>query len=241
MTTHPTLSLLSQPHPLHTSITFLSRCTPGGAKLVASTLKTGRQYTFVRVALHQHDVVCLAGTIIFTHLTRLQKGISLRTLPTAPLPSRDGPWVVLSDDPLHEVRPVSKKLLYRVHSGTCLGSKKESPSLREQWVKMADGSRFGISSLGYLSDMFVPVPENYDETGDSRWYPTLALSLEVKRVPPEDGWGELFCRIESKVIEDGRMDITVEIFDVEGGIVAISHHVAIIVDAARNRTSGPRL
>lgn len=235
MTAHPLLSLRSQPHPLHISITFLSRCVPGAAQLITSTLKAGRQFTFVRVTLRQRDVVCLEGTMIFTHFTQLQKGISLRTLPAVTLPPRDGPWATISADPLHEFRPVAKKLLYGIPPGTRLGSKKSSPSVREQWVKMADGSRFGLTSLGYLSDMFLPLPENYEETTvESRWYPTLALSLEIKRAPPEGGWEELFCRIESKVIERGRMDITVEIFDVEGNVVGISHHTTIILDAARN-------
>ncbi|RPB02416.1 hypothetical protein L873DRAFT_1841908 [Choiromyces venosus 120613-1] len=237
MISHPKLSKLNQPHPIHSAVTFLSRCVPGRAKLVAAVLKTGRQYTFLRVSLYQ-DVLCLEANIAFTHMTEHQKGPTLRTvLPPPPPPLTDGPWYTAEGDPLHDARPVSKKILYKVAPGSQFGSdKKNSPSVREQWVKMADGSKFSIASLGYLSDMFLPLPENYDETSKTHWYPTLALSIEVKRAPEGRGWDVLFCRVQSRVIENGRMDITIDVFDEQSRIVAISHHVAIIVDAARNRT-----
>ena len=236
MASHPELSKLNQPHPIHSAVTFLSRCTPGQARLVAAVLKTGRQYTFLRISLHQ-DFLCLEANIAFTHMTEHQNGPTLRTIPPPPPPPRsDGPWYTTAGDPLHDVRPAAKKLLYKASPGSRFGSdKKNSPSMREEWVKMADGSKLSITSLGYLSDMFLPLPENYAETSKTHWYPTLALSIEVKRGPERGGWDMLFRRVESRVIENGRMDITVDIFDEQGRIVAISHHVALVVDAARNR------
>ncbi|PWW73025.1 hypothetical protein C7212DRAFT_359760 [Tuber magnatum] len=222
MSAHPQLSKLNQPHPIHSAVTFLSRCAPGPAKLVAAVLKTGRQYTFLRVSLYQ-DVLRLEANIAFTHMTEHQNGPTLRTMSPRPLPP-------LTDGP---------KLHYKAIPGSHFGSDKEnSPSIREQWIRMSDGSKFSITSLGYLSDMFIPLPENYAEMSKAHWYPTLALSIEVKRAPEGGGWDVLFRRVESRVIEDGRMDITVDIFDEQGRIVAISHHVAIIVDAARN---GPKV
>ncbi|CUS12531.1 unnamed protein product [Tuber aestivum] len=236
MTTHPRLSRLNQPHPIHTAVTFLSRCAPGPAKLVAAALKTGRQYTFLRVTLYQ-DVPRLEANIAFTHMTEHQNGPTLRTVPPRPPPPlTNGLWDTTKGDPLRDTRPVTNKLHYKAAPDSHFGSDKDnSPSIREQWVRMADGSKFSIASLGYLSDMFLPLPENYAEISGAYWYPTLALSIEVKRAPEAGGWDVLFRRVESKVIENGRMDITVDIFDEQGGIVAISHHVAIIVDAARNR------
>ncbi|KAG0636346.1 thioesterase-like superfamily-domain-containing protein [Tuber brumale] len=235
MTTHPKLSKLNQPHPIHSAVTFLSRCTPGPAKLVATVLKTGRQYTFLRVSLYQ-NILRLEANIVFTHMAEHQRGPTLRTLPPPPPPPHpDGPWDIIGGDPLNNVRPVSKKLHYRTTPGSHFGSdRKSSPSVREEWVRMADGSKFSIPSLGYLSDMFLPLPENYPEVDKAQWYPTLALSVEVKRAPEGGGWDVLFRRVQSRVIENGRMDMTVDLFDEQGRIVAISHHVAIMVSAERN-------
>lgn len=81
---------------------------------------------------------------------------------------------------------------------------------------------------------FIPIPENYPQTKRLHWYPTLSLSLDVKALPPKEGWEWLYCRIESSVIRGGRMDIDVVICDEDSNIVAISRHVAVVVDSARN-------
>ena len=78
------------------------------------------------------------------------------------------------------------------------------------------------------------MPENYEETRMMSWYPTLSLSLEVKAVEPPQGWGWLFCKIECKVIKNGRMDIEVTMCDEDKNLVALSRHVAIVVSAERN-------
>lgn len=80
------------------------------------------------------------------------------------------------------------------------------------------------------------MPENYAETQQRSWYPTLSLTLDVKRAPPPGGWEWLFMRIESRVIRGGRMDIDVLIFDDDANVVALSRHAAIVVSRERNRT-----
>jgi hypothetical protein len=81
----------------------------------------------------------------------------------------------------------------------------------------------------------LPIPENYPQTKQLHWYPTLSLTLDIKAVPPPQGWEWLYVRIECGTIRGGRMDIDVVICDESSQIVAISRHVAVVVDAARNR------
>lgn len=82
----------------------------------------------------------------------------------------------------------------------------------------------------------MPIPENYAQTRRLHWYPTLSLSLEIKKLPPPGGWKWLFVRIEAGVIKNGRFDINVTICNEDKEIVAISRHVAVILDATRNNT-----
>jgi hypothetical protein len=81
----------------------------------------------------------------------------------------------------------------------------------------------------------VPIPENYPETRSLNWYPTLTLALDIKALPEKEGWEWLFVRVECGTIRGGRMDIDVTICDENSQIVAISRHVAVVVDVARNR------
>ena len=66
------------------------------------------------------------------------------------------------------------------------------------------------------------------------WYPTVLLNMDFKKPLPEEGVEWLFVRADTKQIKNGRMDIDIVILDEEGDIVALSHHVSLAVDSARN-------
>ncbi|KAG9980483.1 hypothetical protein KCU78_g21675, partial [Aureobasidium melanogenum] len=121
-----------------------------------------------------------------------------------------------------------------------------------------NGERFTNSSLGYVSDMFPQILESYRTGSDpyaveplrdpeeinklaaqqkgfsSAWYPTLLLNLDVKKLLPEEGVEFLFLRVRAKQIKNGRYDLEVIIMDDTGDIVALSHHICMIMSAERN-------
>lgn len=66
------------------------------------------------------------------------------------------------------------------------------------------------------------------------WFPTIVLNLEVKAVLPKSGVEWLAIRVSSKQIKDGRFDLEVSVRDTEGEMVALSHHVAMILTMERN-------
>lgn len=66
------------------------------------------------------------------------------------------------------------------------------------------------------------------------WFPTVVMNLEAKKALPEEGVEWLAVRITSKQIKDGKFDLDILIRDVEGEIVALSHHVAMILSIERN-------
>ena len=128
------------------------------------------------------------------------------------------------------------------------------------WSCPADSSeKWTNESLGYLVDMFPQVVESYlldgvdpysprldtdpslnEKTKRSTkdallyWYPTVLLNLDVKKALPEEGVKFLFTRVQSKQIKNGRFDLEVVIADAHGDIVALSHHVCLLVSSARN-------
>ena len=68
------------------------------------------------------------------------------------------------------------------------------------------------------------------------WYPTVTLTMDIKKALPGEGVEWLFSRVRAKQIRNGRMDLEVTVLDEDGDIVALSTHVALIVSANRNMT-----
>ncbi|KAF4631136.1 hypothetical protein G7Y89_g6996 [Cudoniella acicularis] len=66
------------------------------------------------------------------------------------------------------------------------------------------------------------------------WFPTVVMNIEVKTALPEEGVEWLAVRVTSKQIKDGKFDLDVLVRDMEGEIVALSHHVAMILSMERN-------
>lgn len=64
------------------------------------------------------------------------------------------------------------------------------------------------------------------------WYPTLSMTLEIKKLLPPQGVKWLFLRAQAKEIKSGRMDAEVTILDQNCELVALSHHVCLVIDNA---------
>jgi len=72
----------------------------------------------------------------------------------------------------------------------------------------------------------------------------VLLNIDFKKELPEEGVEWLFVRVQAKQIKNGRMDLEIVILDEEGDIVALSHHVALVLNAERNiaaRKSGSKI
>lgn len=137
------------------------------------------------------------------------------------------------------------------------------PSLADQWTTLVSGERLTNNHLGFIVDTFPQIIENYrfvdagkdpysvdkskqpsekemlvaEAAGQEKgpfWYPTVLLNLDVKKLLPEDGVEGLFARTRAKEIKNGRYDLEVVVLDEGGDLVAVSHHVVMIVSAARN-------
>ncbi len=117
---------------------------------------------------------------------------------------------------------------------------------------------FTTETLGYIADCWHRVPENAlpyatwsnanivsgahqraegiltdTEIGrnpSTYWYPTLTLSLEIKKLLPPGGVRWLFVRAQVKEVKNGRMDAEVMIFDQGMGLVALSHQTCLVIE-----------
>ncbi|KAI0203701.1 thioesterase family protein [Astrocystis sublimbata] len=118
----------------------------------------------------------------------------------------------------------------------------------DMWIRMASGENIMAGALAYVADSFPynlhafltasPADRVQQTRRDSQraalWFPTLTMSLDIKMALPSEGVEWLVVRITSKQIKNGIFDLDITIRNVDGELVALSHHVAMIVDLSRN-------
>ncbi|KAF3481778.1 uncharacterized protein GIQ15_04537 [Arthroderma uncinatum] len=129
----------------------------------------------------------------------------------------------------------------------------------EQWARFAPYGkveRWTDETLGFLADMFPMMLESFDEKPWEKkarekkekeeekdgkispkgkfWYPTILLNLDIKKKLPAEGVEWMYSRVQTKRLQNGRMDLDVIIMDEKGELVALSNHVALVIGAERN-------
>ncbi|KAI9821579.1 MAG: hypothetical protein M1832_003253 [Thelocarpon impressellum] len=260
-----TLTRQKQPHTITLHLEFLRRTQVGPALFTVKDVKLGRQMSTIHVSLSQAEREEVAGYITNSNIAT-EAGLSLETdwaLQPGPPPvdlvrlRQDGDprWAAQEEMPFASFRKAATKVdVFLPRSG------QQHRSLADEWIRFANGERFTNESLGYVADSWPQVVESFrpadgpdileglqPEAGAknkgwaTHWYPTLLLNLDVKKSLPADGVEWLFVRVRAKSIKNGRFDLEVVILDDTDDVVALSHHVCLIVSAARNiaARSGP--
>jgi len=87
-----------------------------------------------------------------------------------------------------------------------------------------------------VNDFYIPGMMTEDKIRRVKgfWYPTVSLSLDIKKALPPEGVEWLFARVRAKQVKNGRYDLEVIIMDETGELVALSNHVVMVMDASRN-------
>ena len=134
------------------------------------------------------------------------------------------------------------------------------PSISEQWfTPVRKEDVFTTEMLGFIADHWHRMTENYrskapwgtkdvasraargysgdvsarNDGGENHGfyaYPTLSMSLEIKKLLPAEGVKWLYVRAEAKQIKNGRLDAEIVILDENMELVALSHQVSSIID-----------
>jgi hypothetical protein len=119
-------------------------------------LKLGRQYSFVKVVLRQEGRVCIDAIVTHANI-RKETGVTLATrgVVTAIPALAECVEHEKKADPASIFRIAATKLRFWFPKNGRYGVGRLGPSVREQWVKLDDGSGkgFGVNDLGLLCDM----------------------------------------------------------------------------------------
>ncbi|KAI0509277.1 thioesterase-like superfamily-domain-containing protein [Xylaria bambusicola] len=253
-----TLAKQNQPHTITLHAEFLRRTHAGSATFAVRDMKLGQQTSTIHISLTQDGREEVVAYLTNTNMDT-EAGLTLRTgwSPDPPLPSppvnftklatqgEDENWVVLKNLP----HPKLRKAVNRVRMHVPRGGQAR-PNLVDEWIRLESGERFTSEGLGFVSDMWPQLIEGLvkqqetggkeppkQKDGDSQpwlWFPTLTLNLDIKKTLPPEGVEWLHVRVQTKHIKNGRYDYEVVVFDQSGDIVALSHHVAMVLDGTRN-------
>lgn len=253
-----TLSSQNQPHTITLHLEFVRRTEVGPATFKVRDVKVGRLTSTIHVSLFQNGREEVIGYLTNSNIPR-EQGPSYDTRwrlepPRRPLTSTaalaaesDPEWREQKSMPFADFRKASRNLRFFFPARG-----QPAPGVADQWMAFRNGERFTNASLGMVADMFPQIPESFRTRSDPYavggadsgatkersaakfWYPTLLLNLDVKKALPEEGVDWLFVRTRSKQIRNGRYDLEVVVMDEAGDVVALSHHVCMILPAARN-------
>lgn len=256
-----TLARQNQPHTITLHLEFVRRTEVGPATFKVRDVKVSRLTSTVHISLFQSGREEVIGYLTNSNIPR-EDGPSYDTRwrldpPPRPLASTaalaagsDAEWLEQKSMPFSKFRKASQNIRFFFPARG-----QPAPGVADQWMAFRNGERFTNASLGMVADMFPQIAESFRARSDpyavggtgsaqaaaaakestaSFWYPTLLLNLDVKKALPEEGVDWLFVRTRAKQIRNGRYDLEVVVMDEVGDIVALSHHVCMILPAARN-------
>ncbi|KAK5655630.1 hypothetical protein OQA88_5561 [Cercophora sp. LCS_1] len=253
-----------QPHPLASHFEFISRTEVGLAIIVVEVVKPGRALSTVHVTLYQGSLLPSAPWFtpgksrkqLTAYLTmsnlHLEKGLTLPTgfalhNPPPPKPdftallqSNDAQWTKLKvRPPLNAIAALQNLQMFVPRSPTT------EKSQVDFWTRFTSGEKFTNDSLAFILDSLPYTIEAYRPlTGDEpnaafpidtmMWYPTVVMNMDLKQALPDDGVDWLRLRIQTKLIRNGRLDLEVLVYNEQEELIALGHHVNLIVSAERN-------
>lgn len=259
-----TLAKQKQPHTISMHTEFVRRTKVGSALFTVKDVKLGRGTTTIHVTLSQDgqdEVLAYMTNSNMATETGVSYDTEWGLHPPVAWPKdlvameqgKDPHWQERKELPYSEFRKASRNTRYFFPS-----KGQPSPSIVDQWLKMKTGERFANSAVGFVADLFPQIPEvlssgydpyaveleKLDDSGKvvetkrkptaKFWYPTLLLNLDIKKRLPEDGVEWVFMRVRTKQIRNGRYDLEVIVYDETGDMVALSHHVCMILGSERN-------
>lgn len=234
------LSKQNQPHTIALHVEFLRRTRAGPATFKIEDVKLGRQTSVVHVSMEQdsrQEVVAYATNSNIEAETGLTFDTQYKLSPPVPPvdlakleQDTDPNWVRQPEMPFAKFRKATAKVNFHFPRAG-----QAALNTADEWLCWSDGSNFTNTSVGFVADMFPQIVESYKHQDQGPfWYPTLLLNLDIKKSLPPEGVKWLQIRVQMKRIQNGRMDLEVFVYDGQGELIALSHHVGFVMDAARN-------
>ncbi|RAH50871.1 thioesterase family protein [Aspergillus brunneoviolaceus CBS 621.78] len=248
------------PDPVHAFVQFLREVHPGECTITCAISRTSSRRCVVTVELKRAAAASLKdqretpnttgspslitttlGVFTYADISK-EQGLTLEPPPAStkvaaaaairlPLPNRQTECTTI-DNPVVDATPVTRKMHWVApRSANGLWGHRLGGHNREVWLSFRDGTKFSdILHLAYLSDLPLhPAATHTPDFYAKHAISTLCLSIEFKRRPdPATEW--VLTRSTSYQIARGRYDVSLQIYDESGALLALSQHVVFVTD-----------
>ncbi|RAK74859.1 thioesterase family protein [Aspergillus fijiensis CBS 313.89] len=248
------------PDPVHAFVQFLREVHPGECTITCTISRTSSRRCVVTVELKRAAAAALKdqretpnttgspslitttlGVFTYADISK-EQGLTLEPHSAStkvaaaaairpPLPNRQTECTTI-DNPVVDATPVTRKMHWVApRSANGLWGHRLGGHNREVWLSFRDGTKFSdILHLAYLSDLPLhPAATHTPDFYAKHAISTLCLSIEFKRRPdPATEW--VLTRSTSYQIARGRYDVSLQIYDESGALLALSQHVVFVTD-----------
>jgi len=198
---------------------FISRCVPGDIFLRVESIQESTQFSRMSASIFQDgsEKVRALGTYaaqkVVCDVERYESG-----------PPEIEPAETCIAIPGFENYTMFQNMDVRLDPG-CAGwmeGRLTEKSEFNGWISFKDGRPVDLYSILLMADSFPPAV--FASQGMVAWVPTLEMSVSIRNVP-ENG-KRLMCRFNTNFINCGLIEEDGEIWDENGGLVAISRQIA---------------
>ncbi|KAJ0416648.1 thioesterase-like superfamily-domain-containing protein [Aspergillus carlsbadensis] len=158
----------------------------------------------------------------------------------------DASWARL-DTPFNEFRRATTQVeLFGVDPNKT----KRKNGIVDQWARLKPNGqvkRWSNEGVVFLTDMFPMALDGIDTMASGTaasengagptakyWFPTVTLSIDLKKRLPLNGKEWLYSRVVTRQLQDGRTDLDVTVLDQKGEVIALSTQIGLVVSASRN-------
>jgi len=197
---------------------FINRCEPGEAQVLIDKMVTSRQFDRSQTRLLQggKEKIRAFGTFADENNECILESYE----GTAPDLSALEKCVAVPGMPGYSLFEQLDIRLTPESAGWFAGELTDAAVIKG-WVKFRNERAFDIPSLLLVADSFPPAV--FASRGMVAWVPTIEFSVNVRKIPATE-W--LQCIFRTRFITCGLLEEDGEIWDPNGGLVAISRQIA---------------
>ncbi|MBI9083253.1 MAG: thioesterase family protein [Desulfobacterales bacterium] len=198
---------------------YLSRCTPDPARVVVEKLAESSQFSRFRASLFQQEKEKISAIGTFSNGNGTAAVTRYEKRPPEMLPV--DACTAIPELPGYTVYRHLDLRLDPACAGWMTGGELSERSEQKGWARFKDRRPADPEALFLMADAFPPAV--LASQGLTAWVPTLEFSVNIRNLPATP-W--LKCVFRTRFINHGLVEEDGEIWDEEGGLVAISRQIA---------------
>jgi acyl-CoA thioesterase len=204
---------------------YVNPASKGPIDIDVELLKSGRSLSTLRAAISRNGrgLVYVTGVFADPERSKADQGLVAGEPPELPAPEECIRAAPSDTSPLPP--PFTSKVDVRIHpdDAAALEGRRSGVALMRGWFRLLEDEPFDAHAIVLAADALPPAIFNSDLPVG--WTPTVELTVQVRNPAPRC-W--LACAFRSRFVTDGMLEEDGEIWDRDGGLVAVSRQLALV-------------